>query len=158
MREPTVNDHSLNDPKLQTFEARLSAMSPQISAKEQQHLLYQCAFAVGRRAGRRSLRRWQASTVALVLLSLGTAVPFIQNRWTPTRQLAESNAPTEVRPQLKLIRQRAAAPRQTSAIALDAWQMPHSAQSAFDSTHAAHIDPSVRSLTVTGLIRAMQTP
>ena len=159
MREPTVNDHSLSDPQLQTFEAQLSAMAPQISLKEQQLLLYQCAFAVGRRAGRRTLRRWQATTAALVVLvSLGLAVPFVQNRWTPAHQhLVKANVPTETMRQRVPSQQPAHESRQASAVALDAWQVPKPAALPFDSAEVAHTDPSVRSLTVTGLIRAMQT-
>ena len=160
MRETTVNDHSISDPQLQTFEAQLSAMAPQISPKEQQVLLYQCAFAVGHQSGRGTLRRWQAATAALVvLMSLGIAVPFVQDRWTPAQQhLANAKAPTEVKPQPTPSQQPVHESRQAPAVALDAWQVPKSAAPPFDSAEVAHTDPSVRSLTVTGLIRAMQTP
>ena len=47
-----MNEPSLNDPHLQSLEARLAAMPPQESAARQQELLYRCAFAAGQSSAR----------------------------------------------------------------------------------------------------------
>src|SRR5688572_8156186 len=99
MREQTMNDHTLSDPQLQSFEARLAAATPQSSPVEQQQLLYQCAFAAGQRAGRKSLRRWRVASAALVVLLFVLSVPVAHDHWKLAEQNRGPSTPTEVRSQ-----------------------------------------------------------
>jgi hypothetical protein len=94
-----MNDHSLNDPQLQSLEVRVAAAAPQFSPIEQQQLLYQCAFAAGQLAGRKSLRRWRVASAALVVLLLGLGVPVAHDHWKLAEQRREPSTPAEVRPQ-----------------------------------------------------------
>lgn len=66
-----MNEDALNDPTLQSLEARLAASAPQLSTDEQHQLLYACAFAAGQRSAVRSTRQWQAITLTLGLIVVG---------------------------------------------------------------------------------------
>lgn len=63
-----MNDFSLKDDDLSALEAQLLGQSPKLDPVGQQLLIYRCAFDVGKRAGTRSLRGWQAGTVAALLM------------------------------------------------------------------------------------------
>jgi hypothetical protein len=67
-------DNPLNDPTLQSLEARLAAIPLRLPTNERQQLLYQCAFAAGQSAGQRTAtniaRRWMAVTTVMALLTL----------------------------------------------------------------------------------------
>jgi len=79
-------NHHLDDPALQALEARLAAVTPQVSATDRNELLYQCAFAAGRKAANRTIRTWQATAAMLVVLVLGMSIPLAQNQWTIAKQ------------------------------------------------------------------------
>lgn len=66
-----MNDHQLNDPRLESLEAYLSSLSPRLASDEQRELLYQCAFAAGEQAAKQHVRRWRTATLALSLLTCG---------------------------------------------------------------------------------------
>src|SRR5262245_25556916 len=117
MREPTMNEHSLTDPKLQSLEARLAAMSPRAASAEQQRLLYECGFAAGRKISTRTLRIWQSAAAALLLLSLGLSIPLAQSGAMLATKRQEPFIPTESNTS-PMIAQRdtPAAARQTSPV------------------------------------------
>src|SRR5687767_2606406 len=128
MREPTMNEHNLSDPKLLSLEARLAAMSPRATTAEQQKLLYECGFAAGRRSSARTLRIWQLAAAALVVVSLGLSIPLAQSRSMLAKQPDKPFVPTETSPS-PMIAQRDVPPssRQTKPVELDAWQVKSSA-------------------------------
>ena len=158
-----MNDHSFNDPQLQSLEARLAAAAPQSSPVEQQQLLYQCAFAAGQLAGRKSLRRWRVASAALVVLLLGLSVPVAHNHWKPflVEQKRDPSTPTEVKPQPMLAQSEISfSARQSAAVDLDAWQVPHSDRGSLSDELAQfrNTDPHLRSLAVRTFTRAMLQP
>ncbi len=118
-----MNDYPLDDPRLRSLEAQLAQMSPQASPAEQQQLLYQCAFATGRQAARKTTRCWQAAS-AVLALSLAVSLPFA--RESPL--LAKRPAPppaterTPPRPMLEELEFSPLARRPMAGVALDAWQ------------------------------------
>jgi hypothetical protein len=66
-----MSDHPWIDPELQSLEARLTSLPPRLPADEQKQLLYECAFAAGKRAGQRASRRMiRASTAVSFVLTL----------------------------------------------------------------------------------------
>ena len=69
----------LNDPLLQSLEARLAGSVPQISSEAQRRMLYNCAFAAGQRTSVIMLRRWQFTSVALTLMAVGLGVSQFNN-------------------------------------------------------------------------------
>ncbi|MDB5390140.1 MAG: hypothetical protein JWM11_5786 [Planctomycetaceae bacterium] len=156
-----MNGHSLNDPLLQSLEARLAACAPSVSAAEQQQMLYQCAFAAGRHAGARTTRRWQAATAALAALVV--AVSLLQSiaRGRAQDQIAVQRAAQAPASTVIDLPQPAAQPVvQTTErasvqstgrvvrISLDAWQIPNANDALYSQTLAQHdaTDASVNSL------------
>src|SRR3954468_21330221 len=79
-----MNDNPLNDPLLQSLEARLAGIPPRLPAAEHQQLLYQCAFAagkaVGQRASSRVIQSWAAAASILALLCAGLAYRTVLDR------------------------------------------------------------------------------
>jgi hypothetical protein len=69
-----MNDHLLNDPSLKSLEARLAATPPQLSERDRQSLLYECAFAAGRRAAAVQIRHWQGASASLAALLVGMSL------------------------------------------------------------------------------------
>ncbi len=156
-----MNDHSLNDPQLQSLEARLAAAAPQSSPVEQQQLLYRCAFAAGELAGRKSLRRWRVASATLVVLLLGLSVPVAHDHWRLAAQKREPSTSTELKPQPMLAQSEILfSARQSAAFDLDAWQMPRSDRVSLSDELAQfrNTDPHLRSLAVGTFTRAMLQP
>ncbi|MSR60050.1 MAG: hypothetical protein EXS05_20830 [Planctomycetaceae bacterium] len=156
-----MNEHSLNDPKLQSFEARLAAKVPQLSPFQQQHLLYQCAFAAGQKTAGRSLRRWQAFAAALVVLLLGVSIPLAQDRLLIAKRTVEPIVPAEVTPQQMVAQSEIPIiARQSATIELDAWQTQPSSSALLTDELACfeRTDPHLRSLAVGTLSRAFLKP
>ena len=156
-----MNDRPFDDPQLQSLETRLAAAVPRISSIQQQQLLYQSAFAAGQTASRKSLRRWQASAAALVVLLLGLSVPAARDRWHVAEKKAEPFMPTEVTPQRKFAEM--AIPttaRQSTTIELDAWQMqqPEGVSLADELAQIQQSDSHLRSLAVGTLTREVLQP
>src|SRR5262245_14749454 len=121
-----MNDPSFNDPNLQSFEARLAAMTPQESPARQQELLYHCAFAAGRSAGGKTVRRWQAAVAALAVLLVGMSIPLARSQMQVAQPKPEQAAPVQdVQPQPPMLAQEEATPavRQAVVVDLDAWQV-----------------------------------
>jgi hypothetical protein len=73
-----MNNDSFHDPSLKSLEARLAAAPPQLSERDCQILLYECAFAAGQgaaqRTGAQSTRRWMTATSLLAVLCIGLAL------------------------------------------------------------------------------------
>lgn len=117
------NNPLLNDPQLQALESRLAVLAPQAPLEEQQRLLYECAFAAGRKAATRATRRWQAAAAVLALL-LAVSLPMarkpspLANRAAPPpASRGERSQPTPDEPDFPQFSQ-----RRLAAVALDAWQ------------------------------------
>ena len=152
-----MNDHSLNDPQLQSLEARLAAMAPRASAAEQQQLLYQCAFAAGRSASGKLIRRWQVAVGTLAALLLAVSVSLVQDRFLPARQVVE--VPVSPREAAQQSLPNHPEPLQSlptpKSVELDAWQVPESMR--FGSgpvlAQSQPSDPHQRSLTVGAMTR-----
>ena len=165
-----MNEHTLHDPQLQSLEARLAATNLQISAGEQQQLLYRCAFAAGKSASIRSVRRWQAAAAALVLLALGMSVPLARDEWLLASQRAQPSIPTEhapapvdTAPSPTRTFVQDSVPHRTpklTTVELDAWQLPPPDANSFaeEIARLEKSDPHIRSLTVGTLTRAVLNP
>ena len=69
-----MNDEPLIDADLQSIEAHLSVLSPQLIKREQELLLYECGRAAGARAANQLVRRWQLCSAALALLFVGVSL------------------------------------------------------------------------------------
>jgi hypothetical protein len=142
-----MNDQSLNDPLLQSLEARLAAIVPQVSQVEQQQLLYQCAFAAGRQSGIRAVRCWQAASAVLVCLVFGlSALYFDHRQHLARRDVAPRRPPWE---SVLAAESPEVAQRQTMplTIELDAWQIRASEELLTERTVALS-DPHLRSMTM----------
>lgn len=159
-----MNEDALNDPVLQSLEARLAASVPQLSGAEQQELFYACAFAAGQRTAVRSTRRWQAVTAALGLAVIGLVVPQLSEptkiaRTGPVQNESQAeivkmdNAATHVGDSTSSLPDFWPTVERPSSVRLDAWQRtPLMSQS--DSTKLAqHNSSATRTdgLTVGGL-------
>ncbi|HEV3024750.1 MAG TPA: hypothetical protein VGX76_19875, partial [Pirellulales bacterium] len=59
-----MNDDSLEDPRLRSFEARLASRPPQVAPARRDELMYASAFAAGRAAAVRPLRLWKTAAAA----------------------------------------------------------------------------------------------
>lgn len=158
-----MTDPSLNDPQLQSLEARLAAMAPQESPARQQELLYRCAFAAGQSATRGSVRRWQAAVAALALLLVGMSVPLARNQMMVVRHDPKPAAPQqEISTQPPMLVQQEAPPsvREPVHVDLDAWQLAASptASLASELSQFQQVDPDLRLLAAGPLARAMQKP
>jgi hypothetical protein len=172
-----MNEYPLNDPQLQSLEARLAASAPAIPAAERQQLLYQCAFAAGQRASRRCLRAWQAAAAALGVLVALLSVPFSGDVPRPEdpdhaagREPSPAAAgdlahgprmPRDPRPDTgaELVVARSQRP-QPPQVELDAWQVRSSDQAALTEQLAqfSQLDPGLRSLAVGRLTRSLTQP
>ena len=158
-----MNDPSLNDPRLQSLEARLAAMAPQESPARQQALLYECAFAAGKCSAQRATRRWQALTATFALLVIAVSIPLARAQFLIAGRVAQPVAPEQpeqpVQPQPPVLVQQDAIPavRQAVHVDLDAWQTPLSASASFDKDLANFQQPDgdLRSLTVGALTRSV---
>jgi hypothetical protein len=156
-----MNEYPLNDPELQSFEARLAARVPRVSPVEQQRLLYECAFAAGQRTAGRSVRRWQSAAAVLGLLLLSVAVPFARNQLLIAKHPSEPISPAEMAPpRLSPDSQPPAVVRPPVTVELDAWQIPASAEGALTEQLAQlkQTDPHMRSLAVGVFARAVMQP
>src|SRR5687768_6181781 len=124
-----MNDPSLNDPQLQSLEARLAAMAPQESPARQQELLYRCAFAAGQVSTRASLRRWQAAVGALALLFVAASIPLARNQSLVVKQEPNSVSPRQTDlSQPPMLAQQEAPPtvREPVHLETNAWQLASS--------------------------------
>jgi hypothetical protein len=165
-----MNEHTLHDPQLQSLEARLAAMPLQVSAGEQQQLLYQCAFAAGKKTSARSLRYWQAAAAVLMISTLGMSVPLARDEWLLATQRAKppvptkhSPAPAEMEPSPAPTLAQVPIPHRAPQVAevdLDAWQLPPRNNNSFadEVARLENSDPHLRSLTVGTLTRAVLNP
>jgi hypothetical protein len=163
-----MNEHTLHDPQLQSLEARLAATPLQLSAGEQQQLLYQCAFAAGKKTSTHSLRRWQAAAAVLVVLLAGISIPLARDEWLLATQRAmppvpaeQAPAPKDTAPPTMLVEE--LVPHRTPQVGnleLDAWQITHSEKNSFaeELAHLEKSDPHLRSLTVGTLTRTILNP
>jgi hypothetical protein len=158
-----MNDPSLNDPQLQSLEARLAAMAPQESSARQQELLYRCAFAAGQVSTRASMRRWRAAVAALALLLVAASIPLARNQSLVVKQEPVPVAPRQMdESQPPILAQREAPPtvREPVQLETDAWQLASSptASLAEDLAQFQQIDPDLRSLAAGPLARAVLQP
>jgi hypothetical protein len=110
-----MNDNFLNDPVLQSLEARLAALPPRLSTPEREQLLYHAAFAAGQTAATRTTahnaRPWIGATAVLALLSLTLGYRALV---TPSGIALEPNRPANVvqhSPLVKPLSQRSQQPR-----------------------------------------------
>lgn len=151
-----MNPKRLDDPALQSLEDQLAGLAPQLPAAEQQDLLYRCAFAAGRQAMMRPLRRWQAAAATLSVLLAVLCVPLVNSgnmvaRHAPQlgpRAPAPDLAAAIVEPELS----RPVVPPQR----FDAWQVALSSADAVEKNleELQGTDPDMQSLAMVSLTRA----
>jgi hypothetical protein len=153
------------DPRLQSFEAQLGAMSWQLPVGEQRQLLYQCAFAAGKQAASARLRSWQLATAALLLLLTGVSVPRALPPWGRTAQQNELTVAANARqsPTATVVTTPKTVPQSQPALAvleLGAWPLrcarAHDLSDELAQLNAS--DPRLRALTVGGMTTALQSP
>jgi hypothetical protein len=155
-----MNDHPLDNPRLRSLEAQLAQLAPQASPAEQQQLLYQCAFAAGRQAARKTIRRWQAAT-AVVAVLFGLSMPLGRDNSLLARRAAEPPAPKGLAPRQIPAEQEAPliVQRQPAAVALDAWQSrPSTDTFANELAQFEYSDVRARSLSLGRLTREILKP
>jgi hypothetical protein len=156
-----MNDDSLHDPQLQSFEARLASRSPQVSAVQRDNLLYACAFAAGQQAAVRPLRRWRLATAALSVVLVGAMIPYVREPPPIPRQPIERHAITEPTPPRKpVLVESGALAHEPAVVHLDAWQMrTQSGESLTEQLcQLEKTDPHLRSLAVGVLTQAALKP
>lgn len=151
-----MSTNRIDDPALKALEDRLIGAAPQLSAAEQSDLLYQCAFAAGRQAMLRPMRRWQAATAALLVLLVGLSVPLANRQNMVAKQDTRPPvaAPT---PQVALAQPVMESIRPPVPIGqFDAWQVALDSDDAVASNlkQLERTDPEMRSLAVAALTRA----
>ncbi|HEX7379056.1 MAG TPA: hypothetical protein VF278_18180 [Pirellulales bacterium] len=149
--------HSLNDPHLQALEARLANMPPQVSMTRRQQLLYECAFAAGRKSAGRIVRRWQAAAVVLIMALVGLRVSPAGNAPIAAERGGAALTHREVSPESAdgALELSPLGRRPSREVSLDAWQVRSRAAASFERGPAelAHNDPRLRALTVGALTR-----
>jgi hypothetical protein len=155
-----MNEPSLNDPQLQSLEARLAAMTPQESSARQQALLYQCAFAAGRSSAQKTTRRWQAAATTFALLAIAMSVPLARTQLLiagPRAQPIVLEQPVQPQPPALVQQESIPEVRQAAHVDVDAWQTPLSASASLDKDLARfeQTDGDLRWLTVGALTRSV---
>ncbi|MBW8883649.1 MAG: hypothetical protein JF612_02495 [Planctomycetia bacterium] len=97
-----MNDNPLNDPLLQSLEARLAGIPPRLPAGQQQQLLYECAFAAGKAAGRRASSRviqsWAVAASILALLCAGLAYRTVLDRQPALAHSSPAHGAAHIKP------------------------------------------------------------
>lgn len=149
-----MNDGSLSDPLLQALEARLAAATPMASTAEQQRLLYRCAFAAGRRAAARKLRRWQATAAALSIVVACMSLPLVRVYPVLVQRAAVPPASRFAAPSSPIAAPAPVPPedvpvlRHPAAVAQDAWRVPRSDDEAFAAALAQfqQTEPRLRAI------------
>jgi hypothetical protein len=154
VEENTVNTNRIDDPALKALEDQLAGLVPQLSAADQQDLLYQCAFTAGRQAMIRPLRRWQGAVAALAVLAVSLSVPLVNTRPIIAKHEPQSS-PTKVELVAAIPTPEAIRPI-IPAGQFDAWQVALSSSDAVASNlqQLERIDPETRPLAVAALTRA----
>ena len=153
-----MNRDPLDDPQLQALEAQLASMAPAAPAERQRQLLYECAYAAGRNAAGKTLRRWQAAATTFAVLAIGLGVPLARDGALLAERQPAPRAPIEQPP--TFVPEELPFPqfarRETAAIELDAWQTPPS-PAAFDEELARlkRTDAHTRSLALGALTRTL---
>jgi len=161
MNEHSFNEHSFDDPQLQSIEARAAAVTPRLSQAEQQQLLYRCAYEAGQHRVAKQVRRWQGTTVAILVVAVGLSIPLVRGREAhdPSPQYVESIAPDTIVPRHQSDLPRFPDSRSpiSPRVELDAWQLrpPVDGLASESRTPARPIDPHIRSLTVGALTRTI---
>jgi hypothetical protein len=157
-----MNDESLHDPQLKSFEARLASRPPQVSLAQRDQLLYACAFAAGRDTAGRSLRRWRTAAAALSVVVAGATMALVRDSSPSARVPIERATASERSAHQRPVEAVPDPPAKNAAAAdLDAWQVPDTLVGQRLSEQLAlweHSDPHVRSLAVGALTRALSKP
>ena len=123
-----MNDPEFHDLDLQSFESRLGAIPLRLAPDQQQHMLYECAFAAGQQQVRRTVRAWQATTIVM-----GVILAFVAMPRKPDDFMAQHTETTPAIAVEKLLPE----PPQSEEVSfvswrsgvsvnLDAWQLPAS--------------------------------
>lgn len=123
------NDDNLDDPSLDAVAAQLAALRPSLSAASCDRLLYQSAFAAGKRAAATPARRWRAVSAVLATALLAAAVPLLNHSWQVSRPQQMATTGPEVVPAVPTPGQSTA---MTKALSLDAWQLEQEPAAEFD--------------------------
>jgi hypothetical protein len=156
-----MNEPLQPDPELQAMEASMAASVPLASAETQRRLLYQCAFAAGRVAAERSLRRWQIGSVGIGVLLAGWLLTTSGERGERVAgtiaPLPVASAPDETEVDSPLT---SGGARPTTAVALDAWKMTAADRPSLASELAQfrETDPHFQALAAGNLGRTLLTP
>ncbi len=151
-----MNDETPGQRELTSLEMRLAAHPPRISQAEKDALLYSCAFAAGRAAGRRVVRRWQmAFTATAALLLAGFPLVWHGSQQVADRQLAA--APTGAGRRDPTERGDLSEKIVTN---LDAWQSRHDEALPLKTAleEFKNIDSHSRTLSVAALTRTLERP
>jgi hypothetical protein len=153
-----MNDDSLSDPRLQSLEARLAAMAPQVPLHEQQQLLYQCGVAAGRKATRGALLRWRVIAASLLVVAIGLSVPRGSDRVEIAEDHKAESEPVEIR--LPRFAEVEIPEIRRGDVELDAWQAPRPERDSLADELARfeQTDQHLRSLTVGAMMRSVLRP
>ena len=164
-----MNEPTRHDPELQSFEARLGAAPLRLPVAEQQQLLYQCAFAAGKKSSIRTLRCWQGAAVGMLILLGAINVPPPRGQGVAATQHVQPAIPTrqDPAPRVKatstLVMKDTLLGHQTPtppAVDLDAWQLPHPNSDSLTEELAQleKSDPRLRFMTVGVMTSALLNP
>lgn len=161
-----MNPSSNIDPELQSLEARLADMAPRLPRDEQKQLLYECAFAAGRKQGAAALWKWRASAGSLAVVLLVAAAINIfaagnDDRVGPSVATSPSQVAPAPRANGAFSSSAISPPSPVRSVRLDAWQKaPPLSRDSLDESLASWngVDPHSRSLAVGALTRAALAP
>lgn len=156
-----MNTHSSGDAQFRSLEARLAAANPQLSVSDQQQLLYECAFAAGRDAGRKRLPNWQLVATGLmgIVVGLSLSLPLVRDQGTVVEKGPVAPAPTDVQRQPTFVPEVPNPARQSAIADVNAWQLQHESVSLADQlAQFKQTDPHLRSLSVGTLTRTILQP
>lgn len=151
-----MNDETSRNNAAMSLEMRLAAHPPRISPVEKDALLYACAFAAGRDAGRRNMRRWQTA-FALSVGLLATAVPLV---WHPSQQVADRQLTARSSGSGRSEQAELTEAPVKVVTSLDAWQRLPDEFTPLSTAleEYKHIDSHSQTLSVTSLTRNLQAP
>jgi hypothetical protein len=163
-----MTDPSPSDPELRDLEAKLVELAPfaapAMSASQQRRLLYECAFAAGRKRSSAALWRWRIVAGVLVLAAAALArptrhSPVVEREASPIAT-SESNEAAWSSMSDATILDGALTDREEVSARLDAWRVEPAPTTSLTDRLAEleRADPHERSLAVGAMTRAAFMP
>ena len=158
-----MNDDFIDNRELQSFEAELAAVRPQISQQEKDRILFASAFAAGQSQSFRSLLPWKLFSGVLSALLITSSTLLI----TSHLQMAELIA-NRITPASNGLPHESPKPAQTEPIVtsphriiakLDSWQLPSSSGESLGRQieQFQKLEPRIQSVSVSAMTRNAQT-